>query len=72
MMETIVLDSASKIEITRRALVRVFADIVPVREALAKDASLDTNVQVIQTGREALARMDCASAEMKQAIEGHA
>ncbi len=71
-MGTVVLDAASKIEITRRALMSVLEDIVPIREALAEAASLDTKVEVFQSGSEALVRMDVALAEMKEAIEGHA
>ena len=71
-MGTVVLDSASKIEIARRALVSVLADIVPVREALSLDASIDGRMQASENGREALVRIDSALAEMKEAIEGHA
>ena len=66
-MGIMVLDNASKLEVTRRGLAKLLADFELIRNALNQDCS--SGDRSFNEAREALGRVDTALAEMKEAVE---
>lgn len=64
---TVVLDAASKLEVTRRCLVEAFEKMEPIRKALQVSANCDQGD--LEEARQALDHLDKILSEMKQAIE---
>jgi hypothetical protein len=64
---TVVLDAASKLEVTRRCLVEAFEKMEPIRKALQVSANRDQGD--LEEARQALDHLDKILSEMKQTIE---
>ena len=67
-MGTIVLDTASKLEVVRRGLADLIVNVKPIRNLLQQDSSADQNEATFEA-REALGRIERSLTEMKEAID---
>ena len=67
-MATIILDSASKLEVTRRSLADVLAEVGLLREALGQDLSDSERPSKLEEARHALSRLDATLAEMQEVL----
>ena len=67
-MATIILDSASKLEVTRRSLADVLAEVELLREALRQDLSDSERHPKLDEARQALSRLNGTLAEMQEVL----